>query len=320
MKLTQKLKGELLVLIAALAWGISGSCGQFLSQNQQVDPLYISFLRLSIGGVVILGMAIAFHRKEVIAFVRDKSLYGTLLAYSVCGVIMCQVAYLEAIAYTNAGIGTMMEQFALLIILAITCWRENRKPFNKEVAAIICAIIGIVLVTTHLSPGVMNIPQEGILWGVVSACACATYILLPVRLLKNYPTLVVTGVSMVLAAIIFTPVVSPWEHHVIWDLPTIGAFVGMILGGTIIGYISFNEGVRMAGAVIAGLINSTELIWATLISAIFLGTALTGYDWIGILFIFAMTILVTLGSAQDETSDEKLNEQQLNNMQHNLRE
>ena len=70
--------------------------------------------------------------------------------------------------------------------------------------------------------------------------------------------------------------------------------LGPILLGTIVAYLLFLEGVKRVGAVVGGLLDAVEPVTAIVVSAVWLGTIITGFDVVGCILIIGMMILVTL--------------------------
>ena len=59
--------------------------------------------------------------------------------------LLTQVSYLSAIAYTNAGIGTVLERLGLIVIMFWTCFQMWRAPRLREMAGLVLALAGTVL-------------------------------------------------------------------------------------------------------------------------------------------------------------------------------
>ena len=90
----------------------------------------------------------------------------------------------------------------------------------------------------------------------------------------------------------------PWSFEVELSLPVIGGMAGMIVCGTILAYLFFLQGVRDAGPLLAGLLETVELVAAFAISAVWLGTPVGIWDIAGSVCIMAMMVMMTLGGAK----------------------
>ena len=77
-------------------------------------------------------------------------------------------------------------------------------------------------------------------------------------------------------------------------LALVFATLGVIFLGTIFAYLLFLEGVRRCGAVLSGLLDAFEPVTALTVTAVWLGTHLSGFDILGCALIICMMVLVTL--------------------------
>jgi drug/metabolite transporter (DMT)-like permease len=122
----------------------------------------------------------------------------------------------------------------------------------------------------------------------------ALYILIPVRLMAKWSGLVVTAPCITIAALVAALVLQPW--HTAFPL-TLGAIAGVLataIFGVVVSYLLFLKGLREAGAVVGGLLDSVEPVAAMGFSALLLGTPITNFDAIGALLIISMMVLVAL--------------------------
>ena len=64
-------KGTVLVVLAAIAWGISGVSGQFL-MKQGISVYLLTSLRLLISGLLLIGVVIWQQPQQIKAILEDK--------------------------------------------------------------------------------------------------------------------------------------------------------------------------------------------------------------------------------------------------------
>jgi len=293
-------KGIILLCLSALSWGFSGSCIQFLSQTQNINSFYIASMRVVLSGIILLAVGLCFRRKQLLTYIKDRSMWIPTVIYALFCVIACQLTYLMTISYTNASIATMLEQYGLIIVLIYTCLKRKSFPRLIEVAAIFCALIAGILLTTHLDFSGLAISTPGLIWGILSAFTVSMYLIYPARLLARYEGFEVTTVSMVVAGIISLTVFRPWQYEVAITPDWFLGMFGIVIMGTVVAYVLFLKGMKLAGPLVSGLINSSELGWATIISALWLGTNLTSYDIVALFLVILLVILTTIGDAQEQ--------------------
>ncbi len=300
----QILRGVILVFIAGTLWGFSGACGQLLSQVYDVPVRWVLTQRLMWSGLFFLLGGLLFDRANIKRLISTRKQRLQLLVYAIFGLICCQWFYLEAIATSNAGTATLMEQLGLILVLLITCVRDRRNPHKLEMVGLVLALIGVFFVSTHGNPNTLVLTPEGLAWGIAAAFGAMFYIVLPVPLLEHSGSFTVTSVAMVVAAIVAIPVFQPWTYQVDLTLEIVLATAGMIVFGTILSYLCFMQGVRDTGPVLAGLLNTVELVAAFVFTHFWLGTTVAVWDILGCACIMVMMCMMALGSAKSSDSFE----------------
>ena len=290
----RRLRGVACVAISGILWGFSGTCGQLLSQNCGVPVTWVVVQRLGWSAVFFLIAGLLFKRREMVGLVSNRRSLIQAAVYAVFGIIGCQWFYMEVIAWTNAGTGTLMEQLGLIVVLAVTCVKQHRPPRALEVVGLILALLGVFLVSTHGNPSTLVFAPEGLAWGMAAALGMAAYILLPVPLLEKHDSFTVTSVAMVIAALASVLLFRPWTMDVALTPEVIFGTAGMVICGTILAYFLFLEGIKYTGPVLAGLLDTIELVAAFVISALWLGTPVGIWDVLGSICIMGMMVLLTV--------------------------
>ena len=132
------------------------------------------------------------------------------------------------------------------------------------------------------------------MWGLLSAVANASYILLSVKVVEKCGSLVLNGVAMTFGAILLAPFARPWESTVTLDVNGWIVFFAIVLVGTMFAYAIYLRGIAYCGTVKASLVGVAEPISGTVISALWLGTVFSGWDLLGGALIITMMIIVAL--------------------------
>lgn len=295
-----KIIGALLVAFSAVSWGFSGTIAQYLTQWQAVPVEWLNCVRMLGAAVLLLPAALSRKdtRSEMKAAFHDKVDLRDMVIYAIFGAFACQIGYLFTIAYTNSGTATMFEQSGMLIVVAVTCITVKRFPTRRELVALVMALSGTFLFCTQGNITSLSLPPEGLGWGIFAAIGMATYILLPVRLLKRYSGLTVTTLAMCIAGVVITLGFRPWTMMPMLNAPVVLGTLATIVLGTVVAYLLFLEGVKRVGAVIGGLLDAIEPVTAIIVSALWLGTPVTGYDVLGCALIIGMIVLITLPEKQ----------------------
>lgn len=286
-------RGMLCAFGGAVCWGFSGTCAQLLTDSYGVPVAWITCVRMLLAAVLFLAVVTVRDHKALLAVLRDTRSLLRIAGFGLLGVLLTQVSYLSAIAYTNAGIGTVLERLGLIVIMFFTCWKMWRLPKLREFVGLVLALSGTFLIATKGQIGALSIPVEGLVFGIMSAFALAFYTLMPVKPLKKWGPFIVTGLAMFMGGVVACVIFQPWNIHVVVTPSVVGVLVAMVLVGTLGAYVLYLQGVTDAGPVRASLIGCMEPVSATVISAVWLGTPVVPIDIAGIALILAMVPFVT---------------------------
>lgn len=286
-------RGMLCAFGGACCWGFSGTCAQLLTDSYGIPVAWITCVRMMLAAVLFLAVVCVRDHRALLAVLRDTRSLVRIAGFGLLGVLLTQVSYLSAIAYTNAGIGTVLERLGLIVIMLFTCWRTWRLPRAREFAGLVLALTGTFLIATKGQIGSLSIPIEGLLFGTMSAFALAFYTLMPVKPLKKWGPFIVTGLAMFMGGIVACALFRPWSIPVDLSPTVVGTLIAMVLVGTLGAYVLYLQGVTDAGPVRASLIGCMEPVSATVISAVWLHTPVVPVDLAGIALILCMVPFVT---------------------------
>lgn len=178
----QKIKGNMILLLTALVWGIS-----FISQSkgvEQISPVAFNGIRSTLGGLVLLPVIFLLDlnkkRKGIPVYKYDKTL---LKAGILCGTLLCIASTLQTagMVYTSPGKSGFITALYMVIIpvislftgkrprpiifisvliavsgLYLMCINESLTINKGDILTFICAFVfaGHILVIDHYSPKV----------------------------------------------------------------------------------------------------------------------------------------------------------------------
>lgn len=287
------MRGAICALLGGAAWGFSGTCAQLLLNNFGIPSLWVTCVRLAIAAVVFMLLAIFMDGRTLRACLRDVRSLVQIALFAVFGVVFTQMSYLLAISNTNAGTATVIQQIGLVIIMVITCVRFRRGPKAREVAGLLFAIAGVLVIATQGDPTSLSISPEGLFWGIMCGIGLACYTLLPEQVLGKWGSLSVTGLAMLFGGFVAAAVVRPWTYDVALSPGAIAALAALVVIGTFLAYLLYLQGVKDAGPVRASLLCCIEPVSAMAISAVWLGTPVSLWDGVGCILILVMIFLVT---------------------------
>lgn len=289
--MSNSLKGTLLTVVAGIAWGLSGTSGQYLMANG-ISALVLTNLRLLIAGGILMLLAYATSKDKMMAFLTDRKSLLSLLIFALIGLFLNQFAYLTAIQETNAGTATVLQYVCPVGILIYSCIKDKVAPTLGEIISIIFAIGGTFLIATHGQLDQLSMTPAGLFWGLFSALTYALYIILPIALIKKWGSSLVIGMGMVIAGLVALPFTGVLQANIPTSLDFLLAFAGIILIGTVFAYTAFLKGASLIGPVKSSLLASIEPISAVFFAFLIMNEQFYPIDFIGMaMILFAVTLI-----------------------------
>ena len=290
----RELRGIVFAFVGAACWGFSGTCVSYLVGHNDVDVTWLACTRLFAAGVLFLVIAFVRDRDKFALILRDPVLIRELIGYTLIAVILMQIGYMTGIKYTNAGTTLLLLEVSVPMVLVVECIRGRRLPKPIEYVAIALAAGGVLCIATQGNLGSIGINPLGLFWGLMAAVANAGYILIPTKFVRECGSFILNGVAMTLGSIALAPIARPWESPAMLDATGWVVFAAIVLVGTMFAYVIYLRGVADAGAVKASLIGVVEPVSGALISALWLGTVFSAWDFAGGALIIAMMVIVAL--------------------------
>ena len=295
------LLGYVLTLSAAICWGFSGACGEFLFQHRAISPEWVTMLRMVVTGSVMLPLLFVLKGKKVVFQpFQNKKESVHLFLFALIGLASCQYTYLMVIKFSNAGTGTMLQYMGPIFVMLIMCFLEKRLPKKMEIISLIMVLVGVFFVAMHGDLTNLHLTPTVLIFGFLAAITLAIYTILPIALIKNYGSTLITAWAMLIGGITIAFFYHPsFGQEAILDIGTVLGLFGLIFIGTLFSYTVFLYGVSLLGPVKASMIACIEPISAAIISKLWFGTQFVFYDYIGFMLIILAVICVSLNSKEN---------------------
>lgn len=291
--MSKAFKGTLFTVIAGIAWGLSGTSGQYLMAHG-ISALVLTNIRLIIAGLLLVLLAYTKSKDKFLAFLKDRSSLFSLLLFSLFGLFINQLAYLSAVQETNAGTATVLQYVCPVGILAYTCIKDKVAPTVAEIISMILAIGGTFLIATHGQFDQLSITPAGLFWGLFSALTYALYIILPIKLIQKWGSSLVIGVGMTLSGFVAVPFTGIIGASIPFSFDIFLAFAGIILIGTVFAYTAFLKGASMIGPVKSSLLASIEPISAVFFAFMIMEDIFYPIDFVGMAMILLAVTIISL--------------------------
>lgn len=291
--MNKNLKGTIMVLMAGIAWGISGISGQYLMAHGMNINLLTS-VRLIVPGLLLTAMAVISQPQHFFRAIKQPKVLGGIAVFAIIGLLMNQYAYLMAIHYTNAGTATVLQYVAPIIILAYVSLKNKQLPTLSEFFAILFAILGTFVIATHGHFDGLAMTPKGFFWGLFSAVTYSFYIVLPAKLIREFGSFTVIGLGMLMGGVVFPIVTRSWQYPLVLTSGNWLALFGIIIVGTVFAYSLFLKGTAIVGAVKGSLLACVEPISSVFFSLTIMHEVFYPMDSLGMIFIIAAVILISL--------------------------
>ena len=294
--MSKTVKGTLYTVVAGIAWGLSGTSGQYLMAHG-ISALVLTNLRLTSfnrrGGVLMV-LAYSTGKDKTLAFLKDRKSLLSLLIFALIGLFLNQFAYLSAIQETNAGTATVLQYVCPVGVLIYSCIKDKVAPTLAEIISIGLAIGGTFLIATHGELDQLSVTPAGLFWGLFSALTYALYIILPIALIKKWGSMLVIGAGMVIAGLVALPFTGVLQTAIPTSLDFLLAFAGIILIGTVFSYTAFLKGASLLGPVKSSLLASIEPISAVFFAFLIMKEQFYAIDFVGMAMILLAVTIISL--------------------------
>ena len=262
--------GICLTLSGGICWGLSGCFGQYLFQEKGVTAEWLVTMRLVFAGILLLSLGLISQRKRMGDLWREPVDRKKMILFALAGMLTCQYTYFAAIQHSNAGTATVLQSLAPTMILSYLCVKGKRLPKRFEACAILCALFGVFLMSTHGDIRSMTITGWALFFGLGSAVSAAAYNLLSGNLLQKYGVYAAVGYAMFIAGIAMLIIVRPWRYDVTYDMGTVLATAAVVVIGTAVAFSLYLKGVSIVGPFMGSLLGMIEPVTAIVISLVFL--------------------------------------------------
>lgn len=286
-------RGVVATLVGGAFWGLNGTVSKWLMDTYAIDPLWLVCVRELTACWLFLGAAAlsAQGRAQLAGVLRSPRDLLAVFGVSLGAILFSQVAYLEAIDWTNSATATVMQSLGMVLVLVYVCARTRRRPRRRELIGVALALVGTYLVATGGSPGRLSLPPEGFAWGLVCAAAAACLAILPAEPMRRWGNFTVNGLAFLISGTLLALAYRPWEHMPALDGVAVFVLALCVVVGTFGAYALYLQGVRDAGSMRASLLGTIEPVTATIASVVWLATPFTAAELVGFALILAMVFL-----------------------------
>lgn len=294
-------KGFLMVLIAAVLWGLSGTVAQHLFHNAGFQHGWLVMVRLVISGVLLLSVISFSSAQESVWRVWKSSDRWQLVIFGLAGMLGVQYTYFAAIEAGNAATATLLQYLGPVLLTCYIALRLLRMPSGLELAAVSLSLLGTFFLVTGGNPGSLTISQKALFWGLLSAACLAFYTLYPTRLLKRWGAAVTVGWGMVIGGVGLGLIVPPWQvDGQQWNWESFLFVLFVILFGTLVPFYLYLASLSYIRPGETALLASAEPLTAAVAAVLWLDVPFGPFEWIGSICIMGTVVVLSRQKEQKE--------------------
>jgi drug/metabolite transporter (DMT)-like permease len=292
--------GYVFALIASLLFGLNGSTTKVVI-DAGISPAQLTLVRVFVIAV-LAGLALLVSNRAAFRIEGRQILVMAVLG--VAGVALIQWFYAIAISLLPVGIALMLEYGGVLLVALAA-----RFIFKEKVKARIWVAIGAVLIGMAVVAQVWasTLNGFGVLAGILAAICLAVYFLIGERQVQSTSALAVSFWSMLFASA-FWLVFSGWwnvdpgilvEQTALggnlsgWSFPFWVVLLWNGVFGSFAPYLLSYLALGRLKATAAGIVSSSEVIFAFLFAFLWLGEVIDPVQIVG-----AAVVLVGIVMAQ----------------------
>lgn len=294
--MSRQCKGALMAAGGGICWGISGTMGQYLFTHEAMHTTWLIPIRLSLAGLLLFVYWLVKDRKLLFAPWRQRGSAVMLVLYGVLGVSMSQFLYFLTIQFSNAAVGTIMQDLSPVMVLLVACAAARRKPRLYELVSIVLALLGVTLLTTHGDLTTFAVSPVALIAGVGSAVCVTVYNCLgPRQELRTYPVSLLQSWAFLMGAVLFALTMHPWTLGYTPTLRGVGGILLVVLFGNLLAFNLYMTGVKLIGPEKSVLYGFSEPVTAAILAVALLSTPFTLWDALGFAAVFAMLAVLSFG-------------------------
>ncbi|GLC89470.1 DMT family transporter [Lysinibacillus piscis] len=274
----------LMVLFAAILWGTTGTTQTFLQGD--ISPIAVACLRSAIGGGVLLVFA------RTIKWTTWPWRWNILAAIAIA---LFQGLFFSSIRYMGVAIGTVVTIGSAPVFAGVIEWLIWKVRLAKIwVISTTFAILGCFLLFAVGGKATVN--SFGILLALGGGCMFALYTNVSKRLTERVATMPAVAMTFSLCALLLLP--FAWYEGLSWmgTMNNVWPMIYMGIATTSLAYMLFLGGLRAIPSSAAVTLSLAEPLTAALLGVFFLGEYLAWTSWVGILFIFAGILVLTMAN------------------------
>jgi drug/metabolite transporter (DMT)-like permease len=281
--------GYAIGLLAAASFGANGSVISILLMHDTLSPAQLTMMRTLVTAA-ITGVILLFTDRSAFRITRRQ--FGLLVVLGVAGVAMLQLFYALAVSRIDVGIALLFEYLAVpaVALIALIFFKEFVR--TRIWVSIALVIVGLAVVAQVWNS---TLDPLGVIYASIAAASYVVYFLLGERALTSMSVLGMVFWAM-LVSTVFWGIFSEWWmidlSHIVEPISLEGnlsdVFVPYwiplawaLVVGSFVSFILSFVSLKHLKSTSAGIIASSEVIFAFVVAWLWLNETLTTVQLLG---------------------------------------
>ena len=288
----------LCIIIAAVLWGIIGLFTKSMGAIG-LTAVQITFLRCAVAGAAIW----------VVLAVRDRSLLKIrlkdiwiFLGTGILSISFFNILYFTSIEETSLSVAAMLLYTAPCFVMLFSALFFKEKITKFKIAGLILAAAGCYLITMPSIAG-SKFSFFGVITGIGSGVCYALYSIFGNVAVKRYSTGTILAYTFLFATLFLIPLCGEWHLEPGSDFKLFGLSIGIGIVAAALPYYFYTKGLKTIKPVGASVIAFIEPVVATLVGMAFFAEKMTFPALIGIILIFASTVIISISLRNGESNE-----------------
>jgi DME family drug/metabolite transporter len=289
------LRGLLLIALAAVSWGTTGTATTFLVRDTAMSPLVVGIARLAVAAVVLAALArlrgrLSIARADLVPCLAMGACMAVFQAGYFTAVVLIGVALTALIAICSAPLA--------IAVLARVALGEQLSA--TRVLALVLGVTGAALLIAG-PRGVADVGGRfaaGVALALAAGVAYAVYVVIAKASLVRTAPLPLAAATFLAGAVWLAPVL-------IWAEPSAGQlaagwplllYLGVVATG--LAYAAYTTGLATVSAAAAGVISLLEPLTATILGLLVFGERLGALGVVGAMLLGSALVLLVRAEAR----------------------
>jgi len=299
-----RLKGILFIIAGSMLWGATGPMMQWILTESDMTVPFLLTIRMMIAGTLLL-LFMAMRKKRIFEIWKASHWRRQLLIFSIFGSLGVQFTFVGAIDASNAVVATLLQFIAPIFVVIYVSLKVKKWPPMYQLGGIVGILVGLFLLMTNGSVQHLLVSTEGLLWGVALGFAFAFYTLYPARLMKEWDIIVVVGWSMLIGGLILGVITTVWNSTE-WSTlaqPSMGIMMMLLIFFGTLAFVLFFTSMKYISAVETSILSSVEPLTAMVVSMIWFGSMLKGFQLVGAFLMLIFVTYLSVGGGRKEEEE-----------------